>query len=312
VNGQASGATSRGAAARVIAVIPAYNEERFIGSVVLKACRHTDQVVVVDDGSTDATAQLAEAAGAIVVRHHHNRGKGHALNSGFKKACDLEADIVVTLDADGQHQPDELPRVIWPVRAGQADLVVGSRYIRPGLPVPRHRVWGHRLFNLLTNLASGVTVTDSQSGFRAFSRPAAEALIFSAAGFSVESEMQLQARTFGLRVQEVPITVRYDDRPKRPVWRHGLLVLNGVLHLVGQYRPLLFFGSAGLLLMATGASWGIHVVDIFRRSGQLALGYALISIFLVLVGSILFSTGVILHSVRGLLLDFLRIGRERS
>jgi glycosyltransferase involved in cell wall biosynthesis len=296
----------------VIAIIPAYNEARFIGSVVLRARQYADQVIVVDDGSTDATAELAETVGALVVRHSENRGKGQALNTGLKRACDLGADIVVTFDADGQHLPEELMRVIAPICSCEADLVVGSRYLQANGMVPRHRIWGHRFFNLLTNLISGVSVTDSQSGFRAFSRAAATVLAFSANGFAVESEMQLLARTYGLRIAEVPITIRYDDKPKRPVWQHGLLVLNGILQLVGQYRPLLFFGTAGSLLMLVGAGWGVHVVGIFQGSGQLAVGYALLSIILFLIGTISFSTGVVLHSVRGLLVDYLKPLRGSS
>ena len=290
----------------IVALIPAYNEERFIGSVVLKARCYTSQVIVVDDGSSDATAEIAEAAGAQVVRHNQNRGKGAALNTGLQIACQLGADVVVTFDADGQHLPEELPRVILPVCNGEADLVVGSRYIGTTSQVPLHRVWGHRLFNFLVNGLSGVALSDSQSGFRAFSRSAVQSLSFSSAGFSVESEMQMLARTHGLTVKEVPITIRYQDRPKRPVIHHGLMVLNGFLRQVGQHRPLLFFGGMGMLMMFVGLVWGVVVIDLFTQRHELAVGYALISIFLVIVGMIGCSTGIILHSIRAILLDWQR------
>lgn len=290
----------------IVALIPAYNEERFIGSVVLRALEYTSLVIVVDDGSSDATAEIAEAAGAQVVRHSQNQGKGAALNTGMQIACQLGADVVVTFDGDGQHLPEELPRVILPICNGEADLVVGSRYIEATSQVPLGRVWGHRLFNTLVNGLSGVPLSDSQSGFRAFSRPALQSLSFSSAGFSVESEMQLLARTHGLTVKEVPITIRYQDRPKRPVIRHGLMVLNGFLRLVGQHRPLLFFGSTGLLMVLIGLVWGVLVIDLFIHRRELAIGYALISIFLVIVGTIGCSTGIILHSIRAVLLDWQR------
>jgi len=156
---------------------------------------------------------------------------------------------------------------------------------------------------LITRWSSGTQSSDSQSGFRAFSRAAVELLSFQSNGFSVESEMQFLAREHGLRVMEVPITVRYDDEPKRPVWQHGLLVLNGILRLTGQYRPLLFFGLSGLILMVVGAAWGVWVVNIYGNTKTLAVGYALISVFLVIIGSISLSTGIILHSMRGLLLE---------
>jgi glycosyltransferase involved in cell wall biosynthesis len=314
---QETGAQAPEQRPRVVAVIPAYNEERCIGSVVLRARALVDAVLVVDDGSTDATAQVAAAGGAAVVRHDRNRGKGAALNTGLRAARELGPEAIVLLDADGQHLPCELPAVLAPVLAGEADIAVGSRYIGNGngnghppdpanghgSGVPRHRVAGHWAFTKLTNLASGVPVSDSQSGFRALSRRAVEALNFSSAGFSVESEMQFLARELGLRVVEVPISADYADKPKRPVAAHGLLVLNGVLRLVGQYRPLLFFGLGGLIVLLIGLAWGGWVVHIYRTSRQLAVGYALIAVLLTILGSLSLFAGIILHSVRALLLE---------
>lgn len=291
-----------GQAWRLAVLIPAYNEERFIGSVVLKARRYTDQVLVVDDGSTDATAAIAEAAGAQVLRHAQNRGKGAALNTGFQAARGLGATLVVTIDADGQHLVEEISTVVAPILAGEADLVVGSRYLEPRSTVPPVRIFGHQLVNVATTHLSGVALTDSQSGFRAFSARALRSLSFQSHGFSVESEMQFLARDHRLRTVEVPITILYPDRPKRGVVRHGLLVLNGLLQLVGQYRPLLFFGLAGLILLVAGLGWGLWIVEIYVETHRLAIGYALISVLLSVVGTITLFSGLILHSVRGLLL----------
>jgi glycosyltransferase involved in cell wall biosynthesis len=291
---------------KVVAVIPAHNEERFIGSVVLKARKYASIVIVVDDGSTDATAEVARSAGAHVIQHEKNRGKGVALNTGLREADCVDCDAIVVLDGDGQHQADEIPWILAPVLDDQADIVVGSRYLEKRGRVPWHRIWGHQVFTTLTNLLSGTRVTDSQSGFRAFSHRAVSALTFSSNGFSVESEMQFQAHEHGLRVLEKPITAHYEDRPKRPVWAHGLMVLNGVLRLVGQYRPLLFFGLPGLTLLIGGLILGTRIIDIYSRTQSLAVGYAIISIALMIIGSVALSTGIILHSVRGLLLDLLK------
>jgi len=288
-----------------VVIIPAYNEERFIGSVVLKIFKFADIVLVVDDGSSDATSEVAQAAGAMVVKQDHNTGKGSALNRGFLIARGLKPDIVVTIDADGQHIPEEISLVIEPVMQGLADIVVGSRYIEKKSLVPRHRIAGHWIFNRITSLASGVRVSDSQSGYRAFSPKALRSLSFQSEGFSVESEMQFIARQYGLRLVEVPITIRYEDPPKRSVIAHGLGVLNGILHLVGQYRPLLFFGIPGLSLIGFGFFWGVLVVNIYTRTLQLATGYALISVMLSIIGLVMLSTGFILHTIRGLLLRIL-------
>lgn len=294
----------------IVAVIPAYNEERYIGSVVLKTRKQVDTVIVVDDGSTDLTAEIAEAAGAIVVRHEGKHGKGTALSSGFRRVREIDPAAIVMLDADGQHLPEEVPQLLAPVLRGEADLVVGSRYLQKGGGVPRHRIWGHRVFTTLTNVLSGLSVTDSQSGFRAFSPRAIECIRFSSDGFSVESEMQFLAKENDLRLLEVPITADYAEKGKRPVVGHGLMVLNGVLRMVGQYRPLLFFGVPGLVVLLAGIGWGGSVVIIYQRSSQLAVGYALISVLLTIVGSLSLFAGVILHSVRGLLLDLVRSERD--
>jgi glycosyltransferase involved in cell wall biosynthesis len=291
-------------AEKVVIIIPAYNEERFIGSVVLKARHHARIVIVIDDGSTDSTAAIAAEAGALVVRHSINQGKGVAISSGFKQARQYDPEVVVMLDADGQHLPEEIEKVTEPILSGQADIVIGSRYLENTSIVPRHRILGHWVFNWLTRLSSGVLATDSQSGYRAFSRAAVDKIDFHSTGFAVESEMQFIAREFGLRVVEVPITIRYTDKAKRPVIAHGLIVLNGILRLMGQYRPLLFFGAPGTVMLVAGIIMGVVVVDIYARIQILAVGYVMISVLLSIVGMLLLSTGITLHSIRGLLTDF--------
>lgn len=297
--------TSGGEGEGIVAVIPAYNEERFIGSVVLKVRSHAATVIVVDDGSSDGTAQVASAAGALVVQLSQNQGKGAALNTGFRLAREYNPRAVVTLDADGQHLPEELAQVAGPILSGEADIVIGSRYLQRTSEVPRHRILGHWAFNLLTRVSSGVKATDSQSGFRAFSPAAIEKIDFRSAGFSVESEIQFIAHENGLRLVDVPITIRYTDRPKRPVLSQGLTVLNGVLKLTGQYRPMLFFGLVGGIVLAGGVFMGLDVANTFDRTHQLAVGHALISILLSMVGTLLLSTGFTLFSIRGLLVDML-------
>lgn len=296
---------------KIVAVIPAFNEERFIASVVLKTRRYVDEVLVVDDGSQDETAELAQAAGATVLRHSQNRGKGVALNTGFTAIRERGGDdIVVTLDADGQHEPAELLEVIAPICDEQADLVIGSRYLVKESDVPVSRVLGHKFFNFVTKQASGVGVSDSQSGYRAFSMRALRSLTFSSSSFSVESEMQFLARQHNLRVVEVPIVIRYTDKPKRSVIQHGMIVLNGILQLTGQYRPLLYFGVPGLAMLLIGLIWGLWVVNIFYTARELAVGYAIVSTLLTISGMIALSTAVTLHSVRGLLYDFLHTARQ--
>ncbi|MFQ3535134.1 MAG: glycosyltransferase family 2 protein [Aggregatilineales bacterium] len=285
------------AAAPIVAVIPAYNEERFIASVVLKARRHVDHVLVVDDGSQDETAWLAEAAGAEVIRQP-NSGKAAALNTGLAAAQARNAAAVILLDGDGQHNPSDIPRLLAPIQSGAADLVVGSRFM--GLPsnTPRWRIVGQHALTVLTNAASGVRLSDSQSGFRALSRRALSLMNFTSRGFSVESEMQFLLRRHNLQALEVPISVNYDEKPKRNPFAHGLQVFTGVLRLVGQHRPLFFFGMTGVIAIVIGLALGASVVATYNTYSALALGTALIAITLCIIGVFAIFTGVILHTIR--------------
>jgi len=295
---------------KVVVIVPAYNEERFIGSVVLKLRQFPVKIIVVDDGSTDDTAALAKAAGARVFSLSSNQGKGAALNFGFHQARIYHPDVVVLIDADGQHLPEELPGVICPILKGEADIVVGSRYINNSSNTPLDRRLGHKLISFLTALSTGVDVSDSQNGYRAFSRKAYEQIRFCSSDFSVESEMQFLANEFDLKIKEVPITIRYLDKQKRPAIKQGMIVLGGILKLASQYRPLLFFGGSGLISLSIGLIWGLVVVTRFMQSGLLAVGYALICVLLCVIGLVLFSTGITLHTTRSLMLDL--FNRQKS
>jgi glycosyltransferase involved in cell wall biosynthesis len=287
-----------------IAVIAAYNEDRFIGSVVLKTRHYVDQVLVVDDGSTDATARIAEEAGALVIRHDTNRGKAQAVNTGLQRAREMNAALVVLIDADGQHDPAEIPVLIAPVESQQADIVVGSRFLGTHSEIPRWRVMGQRALTAATNIASGVPLTDSQSGFRALSRKALESLEFRPnGGFSIESEMQFLVQQHRLAVKEVPVHVTYDEGPKRNPFGHGIQVLNAIIALVSQHRPLFFFGVPGVVILTMGIVLGAIVIDRYNTYQTLAVGYALISILLDLIGIQTLFTGIILHTIRAFLAD---------
>jgi len=283
-------------------VIAAYNEDRFIGSVVLKSRRHVDRVIVVDDGSTDDTARIAEEAGAEVIRHAHNHGKAQAINTGLKRARELDAAVVILIDADGQHNPAEIPALLAPVKDQKADIVVGSRFLGVRSRIPRWRIFGQHALTLATNMASGVPLTDSQSGFRALSRKALQALAFRPnGGFSIESEMQFLVQQHRLAIEEVPVHMTYEEGAKRNPFTHGLQVLNGIIALVSQHRPLFFFGIPGLIILAAGLILGIIVVDRYNTYQSLAVGYALISILLDIIGIQTLFTGIVLHSIRAFL-----------
>ena len=292
---------------RITCVIPAYNEERFIGSVVLMARQYADRVIVVDDGSSDRTAELAEDAGAIVVRHQGNLGKAAGLNNGFQTALELGTEVIVCLDGDAQHDPAEIPTVAEPILNGEADVVIGSRFLEIKSEIPGWRQIGQKALNGATNIASGFTVSDTQSGYRAFSSGAAQALRFHGGGLSVESEMQFLFEPAGLRVVEVPISVKYLDGNKRNPFAHGLEVLDVILKLVARRKPLLFFTVPGLGLIGAGLMIGAWVVYRMLTAKELATGTAMVTVLTLLAGISLSVAGVLLHSMNHFMF---RVGEE--
>lgn len=194
---------------KVIAVIPAWNEERTIGEVVRSVLPYA-AALVVDDGSGDRTAALARAAGARVVSHAVNRGLGAALGTGLEAALRLGAEAVLTFDADLQHSPEDIPAMLAPIVSGEADAVIGTRFSGKGhMPLIRRVAIG--IGNLVTRLLFGISVTDSQSGFRAFSRAGARALTITTDGMEVSSEIVAEIRERGLRFKEVPIHAVYTE-----------------------------------------------------------------------------------------------------
>jgi glycosyltransferase involved in cell wall biosynthesis len=283
--------------------IPAFNEDRYVGSLVLKLRAEGHRVLVVDDGSTDSTADVAEAAGAEVVRHPQNLGKTAGVRTAFERARELNVDVLVLIDGDSQHDPADIGAVVAPVCAGEADMVVGSRFVGVSNRIPRWRIAGQHALTLATNLGSGLPVSDSQSGFRAFSRRAIETMQFTGTGFSVESEMQFAARDIGLAVVEVPINVHYDIPVKRNPVRQGARVLDLVLRLIAQHRPLLFFSLPGFLMLLAGLGLGFRVVQIYEATLTLAVGFAMLTVLLCIGGMLSLFVGVMLHTIRALLID---------
>jgi glycosyltransferase involved in cell wall biosynthesis len=204
---------TRRSTAKSIAVIPCFNEENFIGDIVTRARKYVDTVVVIDDGSTDNTSEVAKAAGAEVIRHERRRGAGAATKSGFEAAKTNNADILVTLDGDGQHNPDEIPQVLAPVLRGEADLVIGSRFLLQNIKkVPKYRKFGINIITWLYNLGSKKRVSDSQSCFRAYSRKSLEAVTITENGFSFSVEVLIQARKKGFVITEVPTSCVYHSQ----------------------------------------------------------------------------------------------------
>ena len=223
----------------VVACIPAYNEEDTIASVIKEALRHVDMVIVCDDGSTDLTSKIAREAGAFVIRHQRNMGYGAALRTLFEVARIIDPDVMVILDADGQHDPNDIPALVNPVLSGEADIVVGSRFLGK-TSMPAYRGAGIKLISLVVRLTAYPGLRDAQSGFRAYSRRAIRAIRVTERGMGASTEILLKAAYHRLKLREVPVEVRYAGIVHRmSPWKHGLSVLLvTVKHVMRKYLTL--------------------------------------------------------------------------
>jgi glycosyltransferase involved in cell wall biosynthesis len=221
---------------KVIAAIPCYNEVSFIGEVVLNAKKYVDQVIVIDDGSNDGTSETARSAGASVISHGTKRGAGTATKSCFEAARLYNADILVTLDGDGQHDPAEVSRIVKPILEGEADLVIGSRFLNGHSRIPRYRKVGIEAINLLYNLGSKSKLSDTQSCFRVYGKKAIHSLNVTESGFGFSVELLLEARRKQLAITERPIVCLYHSasHTQNPL-RHGLNVAFTVVKLRLKY-----------------------------------------------------------------------------
>jgi glycosyltransferase involved in cell wall biosynthesis len=218
---------------RIIVAIPCLNEEQFIGDIVTRAREFVDKVIVIDDGSTDRTGEVAQAAGAQVIRHKLSQGAGAATRSAFEAAKGYDADVLVTLDGDGQHNPDEIPQVLAPILLGEAELVIGSRFLRQNSQkAPKYRKFGIDVITWLYNFGSKVKVSDSQSCFRAHGRRLLEAINITENGFGFSVQVLIQARRKGFITKEVPVSCIYHAQGSslNPI-KHGLGVAWKVIKL---------------------------------------------------------------------------------
>ncbi|MFB5626513.1 MAG: glycosyltransferase family 2 protein [Nitrosopumilus sp.] len=285
------------------ACIPAYNEEDTIQKIVTKSLPHVDRVVVCDDGSTDNTAKIARDAGAIVISQS-NQGYGAAISSLFDYSRKENAQIMVTLDGDGQHNPDQIPLLIDAITAHNVDVAIGSRFLDDTTQASGYRKTGIKIITSASNYGTNFKISDSQSGFRAYSKDAIDAIHPTEQGMSVSTEILLKISNKGLSVAEVPITISYQgDTSEQHSVTHGVGVLANTIKYVSIKHPLQFYGIPGLTLIIAGLVLGGMFLDRYLNDQVVFYGSLLGSIILFLLGAILSVTAIILFSMANLIRD---------
>jgi glycosyltransferase involved in cell wall biosynthesis len=286
----------------IVAAIPACNEENTIARVIMLTQKHVDKVIICDDGSTDMTGRIAERLGAEVLRHETKLGKGSALRTLFQRACQLSPDVVVTLDSDGQHDPEQIPALIKPIIEGQADMVVGSRFVEGAVTdIPKYRRTGLKVVNWLSGKADKSQVKDTQSGFRAYSLKALNIVSsHEANGYFVETEHLAKAARNGMKIIEVPIDVKYKGLPKTSKKRpelHTLELIGSILRLVVEERPLIFLGLPGVVFILIGVAFGVWMVNLYALENRITTNIALASIAFTVIGIFAVFTAITLYAI---------------
>ena len=287
-----------------IACIPAYNEESHIENLIKSAKNHVDSVVVCDDGSTDNTANIAKNAGAIVISHKTNKGYGASVISLFNYARENNVDAMITIDGDGQHNPDQIPLLLNTMSQHNVDVVIGSRFLNPNIEAPGYRQRGIKIITSTANYGTDLKVSDSQSGFRSYSKIAINAIHPTEEGMSVSTEILLKISNKGLSLAEVPITISYDgDTSQHHPVSHGVSVLANTIKHVSIKHPLQFYGISGIILISIGLILGGLFLDGYLNNQVILYGMMVGSVVLFLLGSILSVTAIILFSMVNLIRD---------
>ncbi|MDB3957099.1 glycosyltransferase family 2 protein [Candidatus Nitrosopelagicus sp.] len=279
--------------------IPAYNEEKNIAGIITKLKKYTNDIIVCDDGSNDLTREIAEGLGATVISHETNKGYGAAIKSLFLKAKELKTEVLVTFDADGQHRIEDIPIVSQPIMNNEAELIIGSRFLdTESEDMPNYRKVGIKIITKVTNLSIKKDLTDSQSGFRAYSMRALQNITPSDDGMGVSTEILIKANNTGLKIGEVPIKVSYSGNTSThdPV-SHGTSVILSTIKFTSIHNPLKFYGIPGIIFLIIGLGFIGWTVQIYSQSQEIITNVSLIGIGCIVLGTVLLMTGVILFSI---------------
>ena len=279
--------------------IPAFNEEKNIAAIITKLADITDTIIVCNDGSSDLTSDIAEKMGAFVINHEKNLGYGAAIRSIFLKAKELDGDILVTFDADGQHRIEDIEKVTKPIIDQEVDLVIGSRFLDESeKEVPQYRKVGIKVITKITNASIKKQLTDSQSGFRAYSKKVLNELNPSELGMGISTEILIKASSKNFRITEVPIKILYagDTSTHNPV-SHGSSVILSTIKYTSIEHPLKFYGIPSMILFIIGISFTYLSAEYYAEIGRLNTNLTIIAAGTVLIAVVLLITSILLYSL---------------
>ncbi len=285
---------------QIVIGIPAYNEEKNIAKIIAKLQKITDKIIVCNDGSSDMTSTIAEKMGAIVINHEKNLGYGAGIRSLFFKAREMNADVLVTFDADGQHRVEDIQNVVRPIETGEADIVIGSRFLNKDdkTKVPAYRKAGIKAITEIANSSMDFKTSDSQSGFRAYSNKVLKEIIPSEYGMGVSTEILIKANKNGFRFKEIPITILYEGETSthNPI-SHGTSVILSTMKFISIEHPLKFYGIPGIIFLGIGLFFSVWTIQEFTASRQIITNIALIAVGSTLVAVMLIMTSIMLYSL---------------
>lgn len=279
--------------------LPAFNEEKNIGKIIAELLEKSYSVIVCNDGSSDSTGIISEKMGAIMINHKRNLGYGAAIASIFKKAKEHEFDILVTFDSDGQHRISDIVNIIKPIKEELADIVIGSRFIGDEKSdMPKYRKLGIKVITNLVNSQTGKKITDSQSGFRAYSKNVFSQINLSESGMGVSTEILIKANQKKLRIIEIPIKILYEGETSKhhPV-SHGTSVILSTMKFISIEHPLKFYGIPGILFMIVGLFFAVWTIQEFTNTGRIITNISLIGIGSIIFGMMLMMTSIMLFSL---------------
>ena len=284
--------------------IPAFNEEKNIGKVIVTLKKITNDIIVCDDGSNDLTKEIAEGLGAKVISHTKNMGYGEAIKSIFNEAKKKEADILVTFDADGQHRPEDIKSVTKPIIDQEAEVVIGSRFLKNETNMPKYRKIGVKVLTKVTNMSIKENLTDSQSGLRAYQKKVLQNISLTDSGMGISTEILIKSHQEEFRIVEVPIQILYgkDTSTHNPV-SHGTSVLLSTIKYTSIQHPLKFYGIPAIIFLLVGMSFMIWTFQIYAEETRVVTNIVLVGIGTLLLGAVLMISAILLYSLVSVVQD---------